>query len=88
MNILKTCKGFKVIVLSIGTALFYGCVQSMSKGNLRTPAISNEPIDLPIKETVSNNPDLVNIASLAIIILILGLLFWKKGSTCDKSSNK
>lgn len=86
MNIVKVGKGLKSVLLAVGAAFFYGCVNTMSKGNLRTDAMYDETLDMPLQEAVSNKPDLFNISSLVIIILILGLLFWKKGSTC--CSNK
>ncbi len=82
MNIVKISRGIKSVFLAVGIAIIYGCVNTMSKGSLRTGAVSNETLDLPVQEAVNSKPDLFNIAGLAIIILILGLLFWKKGSTC------
>lgn len=45
-----------------------------------------ETFDMPIQETASSGPDLMNLASLAIIILIVGFLFWKKGCACGKGT--
>lgn len=89
MGTKKFVSTIKAIFFTLIIPFIYGCVQTMSKGSLRTQQDATlNATNTPIQEAAGKNWDFLNVSSLLVIILIVCLLLWKKGVCCRTGSEK